>query len=134
MVTNATGAGQEIMFAAAAGSHPRQGVEAFKFVGAPNANEKRKEASTKEASMPAAEPAGLAKQSGVRDIYWNCTKFARRVRFPKVDSKGKSISWTTRQRAVSPGCTEAEVDAAALATTKVFCTDLATKGILKSPG
>ena len=59
MVTNATGAGQEIMFAAAAGSHPRQGVEAFKFVGAPNANEK-----TKEAAMPAAEPAGLAKQSG----------------------------------------------------------------------
>ena len=51
-VKNETGAEQEIMLASADGSHPRQGVEVFKSVGAQNEKEKTKEAATPAAEHP----------------------------------------------------------------------------------
>eukprot|EP00435_Cladocopium_sp_Y103_P050047 s1289_g15.t1 len=113
-----------------------------------------KDEKTKETpcAMPAAEPPlllvaeqkapqvrryKLAKQSGVPNIQWSTQAFAWVVTFPKVDSKGKMLSWTNRVFAVKkfmvPGRTEAEADAAALAAAKAFRAELVEKGILREP-
>ena len=149
-VTNETGAEQEIMLSSADGSHATQGVEVFQSVGVPNEEAPRDE-KTKE--VPVARAAEhpllldveqkaaqvrrlqLAKQSGVPNIGWNCTNLAWKVNFPKVDSKGESISWTSREFAVTKfmvqGRSEAEADAAALEAAKTFHAELVEKGILK---
>jgi hypothetical protein len=75
-------------------------------------------AATEHPSLPAMEqPYKLAKQSGVQNIWWGTKAFAWGVKFPKLDSKGNTFSWTNRVFAVKkfmvPGRTAAEADAAA---------------------
>ena len=140
----------------AGGSHAAQGVEVFEFVAVANKEARSRDKKSKGApvamAMAAAErpfllaaeqkPAErrrykLAKQSGVRDIRWSTRAFAWAVHFPKVDSEGKFISWTSRRFAVKKfmisGCTEAEADAAALEAAKAFRTELVENGILREP-
>eukprot|EP00435_Cladocopium_sp_Y103_P006086 s2457_g1.t4 len=152
--THETGAEQEMMLSSADSSHAMQGLEVFESVGVPNEEAAPGDEKTKEASvtMPTAEhplPLAvaqkapqvrkyqLAKQSGVPNILWCTWSFAWRVNFPKVDSKGKILSWTNRVFAVkkfmATGCTEAEADAAALEAAKVFRAELVEKGILTEP-
>ena len=153
-VKNETGAPQEMMLSSADGSHDTQGLDVFESAGVPNEEATPRGEETKEAEvvMPAAEhplllaveqqPAQLrrywlAKQSGVPNIRWNCTNFAWKVNFPKVDSKGEFISWTSRAFAVKKfmvqGRSEAEADAAALEVAKIFRAELVEKGILREP-
>ena len=153
-VKNETGAPQEMMLSSADGSHDTQGLDVFESAGVPNEEATPRGEETKEAEvvMPAAEhplllaveqqPAQLrrywlAKQSGVPNIRWNCTDFAWKVNFPKVDSKGEFISLTSRGFAVKKfmvqGRSEAEADAAALEVAKIFRAELVEKGILREP-
>jgi len=93
-------------------------------------------AATEHPSLPAMEqPYKLAKQSGVQNIWWGTKAFAWGVKFPKLDSKGNTFSWTNRVFAVKkfmvPGRTAAEADAAALEAAKAFRTELVEKGILR---
>ena len=139
---------------AADGSHAPQGLEVFESVGVQNEEVTPNDGKTKEPplAMPAAEhplvpaveqqPAQLkryllAKQSGVRDIYWCTQAFGWKVQFPKVDCKGNFISWTSREFRVKKfmvsGGTEVEADAAALEAAMAFRTELVEKGILSEP-
>jgi len=151
-VTNETGAEQEIMLSSADGSHATQGVEVFQSVGVLNEEAPRDEKTKKVPVAIAAEhlllleveqkPAQfrryqLAKQSGVPNITWSTDSLAWKVKFPKVDSKGEFISWTSRGFAVKKfmvqGRSEAEADAAALEVAKIFRAELVEKGILREP-
>ena len=95
-------------------------------------------AATEHPSLPAMEqPYKLAKQSGVQNIWWGTKAFAWGVKFPKLDSKGNTFSWTNRVFAVKKfmvqGRSEAEADAAALEAAKAFHAELVKKGVLREP-
>ena len=143
--TNETGTEREIMPSPADGSNATQSVEVLESKGVRNEEATPGDEKTKTApvTMAAAEhpfllaveqqPAKLAryrlaKQSGVRHIWWDNPAFAWKVRFRKVDSKGGFVSWSTRNFAVkqfmSPGRTGAEADAAALEAAKAFRAEL----------
>ena len=148
--TNEAGAEREIMLSSADGNHVTQGLEVFESVGVPSEEAPRDEKTKKVPVAIAAEhlllleveqkPAQfrryqLAKQSGVPNITWSTDSLAWKVKFPKVDSKGEFISWTSRGFAVKKfmvqGRSEAEADAAALEAAKTFHAELVEKGILK---
>eukprot|EP00435_Cladocopium_sp_Y103_P060998 s1156_g22.t1 len=135
------------------GSHAMQGVEVFESVGAAAAEVKPSDERITEAPIAVAagehppppsweqKPArfmrnNLVKQSGIPNIRWNIL-CAWEVKFPKVDSKGKRISWTNRKFSVKkfmgPGISEAQADAAALEAAKAFHAELVEKGILREP-
>ena len=150
--TNETGAERGVMPSSPDGSHATQGSEGIEPVGVPNEEAPRDEKAKEVLVAAAAEHPlllvveqqqaqrrryRLAKQSGVPNIWWSCTNFAWQVYFPKFDSRGKCISWTSRGFAVKKfmvqGRREAEADAAALEAAKTFRAELAEKGILGEP-
>ena len=150
--TNEAGAEREIMLSSADGNHVTQGLEVFESVGVPSEEAPRDEKTKKVPVAIAAEhlllleveqkPAQfrryqLTKQSGVPNITWSTDSLAWKVKFPKVDSKGEFISWTSRGFAVAKfmvqGRSEAEADAAALEAAKAFHAELVKKGFLREP-
>eukprot|EP00438_Fugacium_kawagutii_P016492 Skav221148 [mRNA] locus=scaffold2925:119238:120362:+ [translate_table: standard] len=98
------------------------------------------------AGEPAAPPAqcpkptqfrrnNLVKQSGVPQVNWRKSLVAWLVQFPRLDSKGKKIGWTSRVFSVKkflvPGRTEAQADSAALEAAKAFRAELVQQGVLR---